>query len=141
MKWWTGQAGWWCGLVLIMSLSGCQQTPQQKLMGRWYNEEMSIRFRPDGRVSLFSRSGRVEGRYVFTELPSNSALNQSENLVLDVIRDGKLRRMVFDADFLGVDRLRLSDLTPKSRPTTDPAPEFAILRRGVETPVPASVAR
>lgn len=132
--------GIWAAL-LMMSLSGCQQTPQQKLIGRWYNDEMSIRFRPDGRVLLFSRSGRAEGRYVFAETQSNNALTKAENLVLDVIRDGKPRRMIFDADFLGVDRLRLSDLTPQSRRTTDPAPEFAILRRSVESPAAATVAR
>ncbi len=141
MMWWNQSRGRMFGLLLVLVLTGCQQSPQQKLIGRWYNDEMSIRFRADGRVLLFSRSGRAEGRYVFAETQSNNALSKAENLVLDVIRDGKPRRMIFDADFLGVDRLRLSDLTPQARRTTDPAPEFAILRRGVEAPVPATVAR
>lgn len=131
---------WMCGLMLL-SLAGCQQTPQQKLIGRWYNDEMSIRFRPDGRVLLFSRNGRVEGRYVFAEAQSSNALIKSENLVLEVIGNGKPRRMTFDADFLGEDRLRLSDLSPQARRSADPAPEFAILRRAADTPVSAVVTR
>lgn len=141
MMQWMRCGGWLCGMLLVMNLTGCQQTPHQQLMGRWYNDEMSIRFRNDGRVLLFSRSGRLEGRYVFAGTTANHALGKQENLVLDVIRDGKPRRMVFDAGFLGGDRLRLTDLTPQSRRTIDPAPEFAILRRGTEPPVSANVPR
>lgn len=141
VMWSVRMSGWLSCAVLMLSLTGCQQTPQQKLIGRWYNDEMSLRFRADGRVLLFSRSGRAEGRYVFAETQSNSAQSVSENLVMDVIRDGKARRMVFDADFLGTDRLRLSDLTPKSRRTFDPAPEFAVLRRSVEPLSTATVSK
>ncbi len=119
-------------VALILVLAGCQQTPQQKLIGRWYNDDMSIRFRADGQVSLFTRSGRADGQYVFVETQANSAQSVSENLVMDVLREGKPRRMIFDADFLGTDRLRLSDLTPNARRKFDPAPEFAVLRRSEE---------
>lgn len=131
----------WVSLLILLVLAGCQQSPQQKLIGRWYNDDMSIRFREDGRVFLNSRSGRVEGRYEYTGTQASSAQSASQNLVLDVIRDGQQRRLYFDADFLGVDRLRLSDLTPKARRTTERAPEFAVLRRSEDAKTAVTASR
>jgi hypothetical protein len=127
----------WCGLMLV----GCQQTPQQKLVGRWYNGDMSVRFREDGRVSLFSRSGHVEGRYQFAGTNTSTVGSAAaQNLVMDVVRNGRIVRMMFDADFLGDDRLRLSDLTPKTSRMEDRGPDFTVLRRS-EDAVQSSVSR
>lgn len=120
-------------VLLIASLTGCQKTPQQQLVGRWSNGDMSVRFREDGRVLIFSRSGRAEGRYVFYG-PNAASRAATENLVMDVQRNGKIARMFLDADFLGTDRLRLSDLTPKPNRAAEPTPEFAVLRRAVDAP-------
>lgn len=121
------------GLIAVLAV-GCQKTPQQQLIGRWSNGDMSIRFREDGRVAVFSRAGRAEGRYVFYG-PNAASRAASENLIVDVERNGKIARMFLDADFLGTDRLRLSDLTPKPNRTTDPVADFAVLRRNVDSPV------
>ncbi|HET6423578.1 MAG TPA: hypothetical protein VFG20_07825 [Planctomycetaceae bacterium] len=125
-----------CGL-LAASMIGCQKTPQQQLVGRWSNGDMSVRFREDGRVLIFSRSGRAEGRYVFYG-PNAASRAATENLIMDVQRNGKIARMFLDADFLGTDRLRLSDLTPKPNRAAEPTPEFAVLRRSVDAPVTAA---
>ncbi len=126
-----------CGLLLFLA-AGCQQSAQQKLIGRWYNGDMSVRFWEDGRVAIFSRNGRADGRYVYSDSSLDLAqANTTQNLVMDVVRDGKIVRMMFDADFLGADRLRLSDLTPTRRLSPDPVQEFAVLRRSEE---PAQVA-
>lgn len=121
------------GLLAVLTV-GCQKTPQQQLVGRWSNGDMSIRFREDGRVAVFSRAGRAEGRFVFYG-PNPASRAASENLIMDVQRNGKIARMFLDADFLGEDRLRLSDLTPKPNRSADPVADFAVLRRNADAPV------
>lgn len=130
----TARCGW-CVLLglVVVATTGCQLTPHQQLIGRWSNADMSIRFREDGRVLMFSRSGRMEGRYEFYG-PNPASRAATENLIVDVSQNGKVARMLLDADFLGTDRLRITDLTPRTQRSIDPAPEFALLRRSIDAP-------
>lgn len=123
----------WLCVMVVLTAAGCQLTPHQQLIGRWSNADMSIRFREDGRFLMFSRSGRFEGRYEFYG-PNPASRAATENLVVDVAQNGKVARMLLDADFLGTDRLRITDLTPRTQRTIDPAPDFALLRRSLDAP-------
>lgn len=116
----------------LWSLCGCSQTREQQLVGRWYNENMSIRFQADGSVLMNSRAGRATGRYEFH--PQSDALAKDANLVLNVVRDGRQLQLKFHADLIARDRLRLSDLnerSSRSRPSQSIA-EFTMLKRAVE---------
>ena len=66
-------------LLLVVSLnilSGCG--PQSDLHGRWFNENLSIRFLPDGYVLMNSRTtGLIRGVYLYDPLPT-SALASTE---------------------------------------------------------------
>jgi len=105
----------WCAVCLTL-LSGCQLTREQQLIGRWYNSEMSIRFRPDGGVIYNSPAGKAIGVYYFTGTARPIATTHTqENLVLDVVRNGQRLRMGFEAELISADRLRLYDLTTRPR--------------------------
>lgn len=122
-------------LLLITGLGGCYQTPQQQLIGRWFNGEMSIRFEPDGRVVYSSELGLAHGRYQFEPGKiSPQAQQGTPNLFVEVRQNGVRVPYAFEAVFIARDRLRLQDLTerPASRPSETVA-QFALLRRAAET--------
>lgn len=124
-------------MLTVLTLCGCYQSPRQKLMGRWYNADMSLRFRPDGIVLFNNLDGMARGRYFFTEERQASEPSPGQrNLVVDVVRNGKRQQYSFDATFLSDDRLRLIEvpLTTADRPT-DAIRQFALLRKAVENPV------
>jgi|GEM_PF-5631111 len=124
-------------LMAVLTLAGCYQSPRQKLMGRWYNADMSLRFRPDGVVLFNNLDGMARGRYFFTEDPQQVGESQGQrNLVLDVVRNGARQQYSFDATFLSDDRLRLLEvsMTAVDRPT-DAIRQFALLRKAVEKPI------
>jgi hypothetical protein len=103
---WTGTVRAFAA-VLCAALSSCSLTPQERLHGRWYNADMSVRFRPDGGVLFNSRAGRAVGRYVYETSAPAAADQRTTNLVLDVVRNGEPLRLEFDARLLSRDRLRL----------------------------------
>ncbi len=119
----------------MLTMSGCYQTPQQRLIGRWFNAEMSLRFQPDGSVVFNSTEGLSRGRYEF--IPSPTALGAQsgqENLVIDVVRNGRRSRLYLEAVFLAHDRLRLHDHTPRANSLpSESIRQFALLRRAAET--------
>lgn len=133
------------GLMLggVLLLCGCYQTPQQRLIGRWYNAEMSLRFQPDGIVVFNSSEGLSRGRYEFVPTPAAlGAQSGEENLVIDLSRNGRRVRLYFEAVFLAHDRLRLHDHTPRATSLpSESLPQFALLRRAGEAPTQASLAR
>lgn len=127
----------------VLLLCGCYQTPQQRLIGRWYNAEMSLRFQPDGIVVFNSSEGLSRGRYEFVPTPAAlGAQSGEENLVIDLSRNGRRVRLCFEAVFLAHDRLRLHDHTPRATSLpSESLPQFALLRRAGEAPTQASLAR
>lgn len=98
------------------TLAGCELDPEKKLLGRWYNSDMSIRFRPDGGVILNTRAGRAVGRYYYdgTSRPASSG-KLHENLVLDVVRNGQRLRLSFEVEVISANRLRIYDLNNRVR--------------------------
>lgn len=121
-------------LAATMSLCGCYQSPQQKLLGRWYNADMSIRFRSDGVVLFNNLDGMAKGRYVFSEEPQVAGKStMHRNLVLDVVRNGKRELYSFDATFLADDRLRIVEVPMEgSQPQPDAIRQFALLRKAAD---------
>jgi hypothetical protein len=94
------------------TLSGCQLSREQQLMGRWYNSNVSIRFRPDGSVLLNTEGGRAVGRYYFDgSVRRQSSDKPRENLVLDVVRNNERLRMSFEIEMISATRLRMYDLS------------------------------
>lgn len=125
------------GACLVGTLCGCYQSPQQRLHGRWYNSEMSLRFQPDGRVVYNSQTGLSRGRYFFALDWQPTAGDQATRpLILDIVRNGRRQQLAFEATFLANDRLRLQE---SPRPATGVRPtesirEFVVLRKAEDSP-------
>jgi len=95
--------------VVVLAMSSCMQTPEEKLLGRWYNDSLSIRFRKDGSVLYNSPSGRAIGRYYFDPRAKNPAKTDPvPNLVLDVVRKERHLRLSFEVEQISEDRVRLT---------------------------------
>ena len=95
-----------CGLM--WSATGCSTTPQDKLHGRWYNSEMSIRFRTDGTVIFNSMAGLATGRYFFDgAVRPDASAETLTNLTMDLERNGEVFRVNYELQFLGSKRLRM----------------------------------
>lgn len=92
----------------VVSVSGCSMSPEQQLIGRWYNSGQSIRFRDDGGLVWNSKQGLAIGRYYFTgELRSTTANQGVQNLTIDVVRNERRFQLPLEVRFLGHDRLEL----------------------------------
>ena len=103
-----------CGL--LCSATGCATTPQAKLHGRWFNSEMSIRFRTDGTVIFNSIAGLATGRYFFNGEARPDASSESvSNLTMDLQRNGDVFRVNYELQFLGHDRLRIQPVESLDR--------------------------
>lgn len=90
------------------AFSGCTQTPQEAVVGRWYNGEMSLRFQPNGAVVWNTQQGLAQGRYEFVgQIPRWATDNTSARVRLDVIRNNEQIHPELDVQFVGADRLRI----------------------------------
>lgn len=122
-------------MLLLATCAGCYQSPLQRLHGRWFNGDMSIRFQPDGQVVYNSRAGLAKGRYVLeTEQQAFATHSSPRKLTMDVVRNGKRQTLLYEVTFLANDRIRLHDLNPlrgNSRPT-DAARQVVMLKRADE---------
>ncbi len=126
--------------ALCAALSSCSLTPQEQIHGRWYNADMSVRFRPDGAVLFNSRAGRAMGRYVYETSAPAAADQTTTNLVLDVVRNGEPLRLEFDARLLSRDRLRLQASPRRSAGRArDGIAATVVLRRATESDVDTAV--
>ena len=137
------QCQWLIMAAVGLATAGCYQTPQQKLVGRWYNAEMSIRFQEDGSVRYNSAAGLSRGRYEFVPTPmAPGSQSGTPNLIVEVNRPGQRVRYHFEAVFLAHDRLRLHDLSPhSSNQTNESIHQFAVLKRAAEPANRAGLAR
>ena len=129
-------------LALLTGTCGCYQTPHQRLIGRWYSAEMSLRLNADGTAVYSSPSGLSVGRYEYlgNELGLSDHGGRPANLVVDVAREGRRNRYFFVAEFIAQDRLKLQDVTTLRETSVTPrAISFAILKRASDEPAPISV--
>lgn len=113
-------------------LSSCSATPQEQLQGRWYDETLSLRFRPDGGVVFnSSATGLTTGRYYFNgELKPASDDRPVANLTLDLVRGDQIVRSRMEAQFIGAERLRIRTLdTVRRGPGGDRIPDVVVLKR------------
>lgn len=103
--------------LLITSASGCTQTPQEAVVGRWYNGEMSLRFQKNGAVVWNTPQGLAQGRYAFVgQVPRWATDNTSARIRLDVIRNNVHLHPELDLQFVGGERLRVKPVeTTRSR--------------------------
>ena len=109
----------WIVLIFALgscSLPGCGWDRQSKLMGRWYNGDVSIRFRENGSVLYNSLgTGLVEGiyRYDHTALPISS-IKPVKNLTVWLPQPGKTLELDFELRYLGESRIQLRPLPKNS---------------------------
>ncbi len=94
--------------LAFVTISGCTQTPQEAVVGRWYNGDMSLRFQTNGAVVWNSPQGLAQGRYVFVgQVPRWATDNTSARVRLDVIRNNETINPELELQFVGSDRLRV----------------------------------
>jgi hypothetical protein len=105
------------------------------LQGRWYNDALSIRFRPDGTLIMNSvETGLISGRYYFDgELRSAASGSPVSNLTMDLVIDDRVVRWQHEAQFLGDERMRLQPTTQilRGRPS-DGVANVIVLRKAAE---------
>ncbi len=125
-------------LLAVLScslLSSCLTTPQEKLHGRWFNSDMSIRFRTDGTVIFNSTQGLATGRYFFNgEVRPESSEQPLPNLTMDLERNGEVLRVNYELQFLGSERLRIQPVESLERglPSDSIMPVVILKRAGNE---------
>jgi hypothetical protein len=118
--------------LACLCLASCSATPQEQLQGRWYDETLSLRFRPDGGVIFNSRAtGLTTGRYYFNgELKPAADDEPVANLTLDLVRGDRIVRSQMEAQFVGGERLRIRTLdTRRNGPGGNRIPEVVVLKR------------
>jgi len=99
--------------LLLLSMTSCNWEPRQKLIGRWYSSDVSIRFREDGSVYFNSPAGLGVGRFHFDEtVRSASTQDHTPNLVLDLIRKQNRIQLRFNVQIMSPERIRLTEILP-----------------------------
>ena len=102
--------------IASSSLLGCGLARQSKLLGRWYNGDVSIRFRENGSLLYNSLgTGLVEGiyRYDHTTLPISS-IKPVKNLTVWLPQPGKTLVLDFELRHLGDQRIQLRPIRQKT---------------------------
>lgn len=114
--------------LLIVTVSGCNKTPQEAVLGRWYNGDMSLRFRSNGTVVWNTPQGMAQGRFVFVgQVPRWATENTTVRVRLDVTRNGQAIQPMLDLQFVGTDRMRvISSAQAQTRAANRPQ---VVLRR------------
>ncbi len=109
---------------------GCSKSPSEKLIGRWYSGEMTIRFREDSGVIWNSPRGLALGRYEFSGKTRNIKREEEQpNLFIDVVRNDERQQFQFEISFLGEDRLRVQLIPFNKEVTGSDAARGMVLRR------------
>lgn len=126
-------------LVLLVSSSSCMQGPREKLVGRWYTSDTSIRFRSDGTVVYNSPRGLAVGRYFFDETPRDiTSTAPHPNLILELVRKDQQLRLDFEVEILSQDRIRLTEIRPATARQGSLVASFKVLKRATEAEGAAS---
>jgi hypothetical protein len=114
------------------------------LQGRWYNEALSMRFRPDGSLIYNSTdTGLTTGRYYFSgELRPAAYDAPVANLTLDLVRGNNVVRSQLEVQFVGSERMRLQTVSePGGGRSAENGPGILVLKRAPhdgQTESPAS---
>jgi hypothetical protein len=116
-------------------LSSCSATPTEHLQDRWYNEALSLRFRPDGSLIYNSTdTGLTTGRYHFSgEMPPDACDEPVANLTLDLVRGNRVVRSQFEVQFLGTERIRIRPVAGPGRvPLRQAGSGIVVLKRAAD---------
>ena len=119
------------GVLSLTTLSGCNETTQAAILGRWFSGDMSLRLRKDGTVVWNTRQGLAQGRYSFVgDVPRWKSENTTVRLRLDVTRNGRSIQPMLDLQFVGTDRIRVAAVSQTTVRATDRA--LTVLRRATQ---------
>ena len=111
--------------AFALLLCSCMETPQEKLIGRWFNKSNSIRFTAEGHVRWNSPRGTSQGYFTYDGSARRTSSNVAvRNLSLDLTRKGLPLQADFELEFLG-DKLRLTPLS-----TANPGAIIVLKRAG-----------
>ena len=122
-------------ILCCVWLSSCSASPHEHLQGRWYNEALSLRFRPDGSLIYNSTTtGLITGRYFFNgEMRPEADDQPVANLTLDLIRGNKVVRSQLEVQFLGSERLRVRPVAePGTGRLAENDPGVLVLKRAAD---------
>src|SRR5688500_11024633 len=100
-------------LVLCMAcffVAGCGKSSQ--VTGRWFNKDVSLRFRENGTAVYNSRAtGLVEGRYQYDPAPlPPTGTEPVKNLTVWLPQPGRTLALNFELKRLGSDRIQLKPI-------------------------------
>ncbi len=118
------------GLCLAcLCVTGCGQS--SNLTGRWFNNDVSIRFRENGTALYNSKAtGLVEGRYQYNPKPiAQSGMEPVKNLTVWLPQSGRTLVLNFQLSLLGSDRIQLkpiSEAANRSR-SRNPSPVVGVV--------------
>jgi hypothetical protein len=94
--------------LLAVTCCSCMETPQERLIGRWFNSQNSIRFKEDGTLVWNARTRRAYGRYWYTGESRASSSNQAQpNLTVQLVTANEQIVSKYELQYLGDDKLRL----------------------------------
>jgi hypothetical protein len=133
-----------CAALCCACLSSCSVTPQEQLEGRWFDETLSLRFRPDGGLIFNSRAtGLTTGRYYFNgKLQPTSEDRPVANLTLDLVHGDRIVRSRMEVQFIGSERLRIRSLdTLRPGPGGGRIPDLVVLKRAAGDADPLAAVR
>lgn len=133
-----------CASLCCACLSSCSATPQEQLEGRWFDETLSLRFRPDGVLIFNSRAtGLTTGRYYFNgQLQTTSEDRPVANLTLDLVHGDRILRSRMEVQFIGSERLRIRSLdTLRPGLGGGRIPDLVVLKRAAGDADPSAALR
>ena len=94
--------------LLAVTCCSCMETPQERLIGRWFNSQNSIRFKDDGTLVWNARRRKAYGRYWYTGESRAISTNQVQpNLTLQLVSAENEILAKYELQFLGDDKMRL----------------------------------
>ncbi len=124
--------------LLLCSCSGSSES----LEGRWYNRSNSLRFQPGGVVVWYSERGTATGRFYYDSTRRRAAKDEPvHNMTMKLVRSGEPVHGEYELQFLGGERLRITQLNDR-RTRTFQVPPVMVLKRADESseesiPLPA----
>lgn len=102
--------------LLAVTCCSCMETPQERLIGRWFNSQNSIRFKDDGTLVWNARTRRAYGRYWYTGESRATSTNQLQsNLTLQLVTAENEIVSKYELQFLGGDKMRLQPVGRDNR--------------------------
>ncbi len=94
--------------LLAVTCCSCMETPQERLIGRWFNSQNSIRFKDDGTLVWNARRRQAYGKYWYTGEARPSTTNQAQpNLTIQLVTSDGDNVVQYEMEYLGGDRMRL----------------------------------